>query len=109
MVSVELEEEERQMVLLALAQLSLINPGFDYMLNLIALKMDNEDEDRAVMYDSFRQCRREEPKWGVWESRRGERWLTHEVPWTGTYRGAEEKALEQDTKDRWYYEARRFP
>jgi hypothetical protein len=54
-VTVRLEEEERQAVLLALAKLSIERPGWDDMLNLIALKMDNQGRDaRAELYDSFR-------------------------------------------------------
>lgn len=52
---VELEEGERQATLLALAKLSLERPGWDYMLNVIALKMDNQSDGRAVMYDRFRR------------------------------------------------------
>src|SRR6185312_17076508 len=39
-VSLTLDEEERQSVLLALAMLSLERPGWDDALNRIALKMD---------------------------------------------------------------------
>ena len=48
------EESERQSILMALAHLSLQRPGWDYMLNLIACKMDNVVADRAQMYDKFR-------------------------------------------------------
>jgi hypothetical protein len=47
-------EEERQMLLLALAKLSIERPGWDNALNRFALKHDDGDE-RAVMYDQFRE------------------------------------------------------
>jgi hypothetical protein len=54
-MKIEVTEVERQAVLLALAELSLRRPGWDYMLNDIACKMDNVSPGgRAVMYDSFR-------------------------------------------------------
>jgi hypothetical protein len=52
--TIVLDESERQAVLLALAKLSLERPGWDDMLNRIALKMDNASAGRAQMYDSFR-------------------------------------------------------
>lgn len=55
-VTIELEEEERQAMLLALAVLSLQRPGWDDMLNRIALRMDNFTKaGRGEMYDSFRE------------------------------------------------------
>lgn len=53
----ELDEGERQLVLLALAQLSLIDRGFDYALNLVALRIDNDQGGRAEMFDAFRASR----------------------------------------------------
>ena len=61
MIQLELEESDRQLVLLALAVLSLESPGFDDALNRIAVRIDNVEKDRGVMYDSFRQFRRREP------------------------------------------------
>lgn len=59
-----LGEDERQLVLLALAVLSLQSPGFDDALNRIAARIDTVKDDRAVMYDEFRRCRSDEPaKW----------------------------------------------
>ncbi len=49
-----LVEEERQLVIKALASLSRINPGLDAVLNSIAIKIDNVHEGRAVMYEAFR-------------------------------------------------------
>jgi len=60
-IQLELEESDRQLVLLALAVLSLESPGFDDALNRIAVRIDNVEKDRGVMYDSFRQFRRREP------------------------------------------------
>jgi len=57
---VVLEESERQMALLAFAVLSLENPGFDYMLNEMAKRIDNVDNGRARMYDEFRMFRKKE-------------------------------------------------
>lgn len=53
-MNVELEEEERQATLLALAKLSLERPGWDDLLNRIARKIDNVTEGRADTYDHFR-------------------------------------------------------
>lgn len=53
----ELSEEDRQLVLLALAVLSLESPGFDHALNEIAKRIDNVEAGRAQMYDRFREMR----------------------------------------------------
>ncbi len=50
-----IDEGERQMMLLALAKLSLEHPGWDDALNRLACKHDNVNDGRAVMYDDFRQ------------------------------------------------------
>lgn len=52
-----LSEEERQATLLALAHLANERPGWDQMLNNIALRIDNDDPKypgRAAMYDAFK-------------------------------------------------------
>jgi hypothetical protein len=54
-----LEESERQIVLMALAMLSLKHPGRDDMLNRIALRIDNDKEGRAEMFDMLRRIRSE--------------------------------------------------
>ena len=54
-MKVEIDEGQRQMMLLALAKLSLERPGWDMALNKIALKMDNDESGRARMYDAFRK------------------------------------------------------
>ena len=53
-MDVTLTEEERQMVLIALAQLSVARPGWEQALHGIACKMDNVDDGRALMFDAFR-------------------------------------------------------
>jgi hypothetical protein len=55
----KLEEAERQMVLLALARLSIERPGWDAALNRLAMKIDNDREGRAEMYDAFRKLGRD--------------------------------------------------
>lgn len=61
-LNVAITEGERQLILLALAKLSIERPGWDDALNQLALKMDNEAEGlegvRAEMYDSFRRLDR---------------------------------------------------
>jgi len=68
---VTLDESQRQLVLMALAWLSLQRQGFDYALNEIALKLDNayvasnreaipDGSRRAKLYDEFRAPRLEE-------------------------------------------------
>lgn len=54
----KLDECERQLVLMALAHLSVERPGFDDALNRIALKVDDERAGRAVMFDGFRELHR---------------------------------------------------
>jgi hypothetical protein len=55
-MNLAISEEERQLILLALAKLSLERPGWDFACHSIALKMDNVDSSgRAEMYDGF--CR----------------------------------------------------
>lgn len=61
MVTLELEEQDRQLVLLALAVLSVESPGFDYALNLVAQRIDNVKDGRALTYDSLRECRQKPP------------------------------------------------
>ncbi len=51
------EEADRQLVLLALAVLSLESPGFDDALNRIAVTIDNVVAGRGTMYDAFRVTR----------------------------------------------------
>jgi len=61
-IDIQLDEGQRQMVLLALAQLARRRPDWDEALNDIALKMDNHVQraasdgvrPRAELYDGFR-------------------------------------------------------
>lgn len=77
-VTLELEEEERQLVLMALAQLAVRRPGWDYILNHIALRIDNHIglpetptidqaqegsvESRGEMFDQFKEMHLQEFK-----------------------------------------------
>lgn len=51
---ITIDESQRQLLILALARLSLERPGWDTMCNETAGLMDNHKEGRAVMYDNFR-------------------------------------------------------
>lgn len=54
--TIEIDEGQRQSILLALAELSIGRPGWVHMLNEIALKMDNTTpEGNAEMFEEFRQ------------------------------------------------------
>lgn len=48
-------EAERQVLLLALAKLSIERPGWDHLLSDIAQRIDNRKNDRPEMYDDFRR------------------------------------------------------
>jgi hypothetical protein len=50
-ITVELDDGERQMVLLALANLALLRPGFDYMLGQMAVKLERTGDD---LYGTFK-------------------------------------------------------
>jgi hypothetical protein len=53
-----LDESQRQLVLMALAHLAIERPGWDHVLNDIALKVDYQEKPgRGTMYDGFRQLR----------------------------------------------------
>jgi hypothetical protein len=57
--TIVLDESQRQAVLLALAHLALERPGWDYMLSIIAGKMDNQTpEGRPAMYEEFKRMHR---------------------------------------------------
>jgi hypothetical protein len=52
---ISIDESQRQLVLLALATLTLERPGFDYALAEIAKLMDNRTpDDKAEMYEEFK-------------------------------------------------------
>jgi hypothetical protein len=54
-LTITIDEEERQLMLLALACLAVQRPGFDYALSTLALKMDNARPDgRPEMFDEFK-------------------------------------------------------
>ena len=62
--TLKLSEEQRQLVLMSLALLSIARPGFDYALHAIAVQIDNLEKEpargtqprrmRADLYDRFR-------------------------------------------------------
>jgi hypothetical protein len=53
---VNLEEGQRQMIIIALAELSIDRPGWTNALEKIALLMDNKDENGyAEMFEKLRQ------------------------------------------------------
>lgn len=60
--TIAISEEERQMLILALALLSLARPGWDYAANEVALKFDNNDNGRAMMYDDMRRLNADREK-----------------------------------------------
>lgn len=53
-----LGEADRQMVLLALAHLSVERPGWEPALHTLALQIDNQSEGRALMFDEFRRLKK---------------------------------------------------
>ena len=52
---IELNESDRQAVILALANLAVERPGWNYMLTRIALKMDNDRGGKPQMYEEFKK------------------------------------------------------
>lgn len=54
-VTITLNDSDRQMVVIALAKLSLARPGWDEALNLVARRLDNAKNGRAVNYDTYRE------------------------------------------------------
>lgn len=58
--ALDLDEADRQAVLLALARLSIERPGWDEYLNGIALRIDTNVNGRASTYDQFRTLSIEE-------------------------------------------------
>lgn len=58
-MTLELDEAQRQLVLLALAHLSIERPGWDHALNATALLIDNSSAGRAQLYEQFRALRRD--------------------------------------------------
>jgi hypothetical protein len=54
-VMVRYDEEQRQLVLMALAHLAVERPGFDQALSKIAMKMDNLFEGKPELYGRFKE------------------------------------------------------
>lgn len=68
LIAREPSEEERQMMILSFARLSIERPGWDYALNLLSLKWDDDEDDRARMYDQFRDIHKDDitpDQWGT--------------------------------------------
>jgi len=59
-MTAHLEEEERQLVLMALAWLSVERPGWEYALSSVASKMDNLVDGRPATFYSFRDTRKDD-------------------------------------------------
>lgn len=62
MHTLEMDEGDRQLVLMALAILSLTFPGWDDATNRVALRIDNDKDGRAEMFDALRALRRDSVK-----------------------------------------------
>jgi hypothetical protein len=58
-VVVALAEEERQMVLMALAHLACERPGWDDALSRIALRIDNARDGKPQMFERFKDIHRD--------------------------------------------------
>ena len=58
-IAIELEESERQLILLALAHLSQERPGWICALQTLALKMDNKTDEGPEMFEGFRRTWRQ--------------------------------------------------
>jgi hypothetical protein len=54
-ITLTLDEGERQLVLKALAHLSIIFPGWEYATSRVAHRIDNTREGRPQLYDDFRE------------------------------------------------------
>jgi len=56
-ITITLDEGQRQATIMALAHLAIARPGWDYMLNNIALLMDRDIEGRALMYEMLKSIK----------------------------------------------------
>lgn len=56
-MKIEIDEAQRQLILISLAHMSVRRPGWDHALNDIALMIDEDENGRAKLYDSFRALR----------------------------------------------------
>jgi hypothetical protein len=62
----KIDECQRQMLILALAKLSIERPGWNYALAKIAVKIDNIRPDGGCeMYEKFKSMDNEEKQWAV--------------------------------------------
>lgn len=57
MITLRLQESDRQLVLLALAILALRSPGFDWALSEIAIQIDND----LYLYKQFKESNENHP------------------------------------------------
>lgn len=58
--TITIDDGQRQLIIMALAHLSMESPGWIYALEEIALKMDNQTDDgRPQMFESFRRIHSE--------------------------------------------------
>ncbi len=53
--TVEIDEGQRQLILMALSHLAVEKPGFDHALSEIASKIDNKTENGPQMYTEFKK------------------------------------------------------
>ena len=60
-MTLEIEEEQRQMLLMALAHLAVERPGWDMALSEIAAKIDNSGPDGPQMYTEFKRFQNSNP------------------------------------------------
>jgi hypothetical protein len=58
-LKIEVEEDERQVILMALAHLAVERPGWRNMLEQVALKMDNQVESAPELFTAFWTLRHE--------------------------------------------------
>lgn len=56
---IEVDEEQRQLILMALAHLAVERPGWDDALSRIAVLADNVVEGKPEMYEQFKRLRSE--------------------------------------------------
>lgn len=66
MINLEMEEGQRQMLIMALAHLAVERPGWDRTLNELAMKIDNVKEGRAQLYDDFKRLHKEQLEYKKW-------------------------------------------
>ncbi len=53
--TLRIDEEQRQLLLMALAHLAVERPGWDCALTEIAARIDNHVDGKAELYEKFKQ------------------------------------------------------